>query len=251
MRTSDQERHGRHRERHVRGRRLGSRTARSSRSRPRVPDANRRQDDRRDGQVRHPRRHRLPHAPGHAVRRHDCVRRLRDRHARGGARRHDDDRRLRDPVEGRARCAPASTRGTPRPRARRAIDYGFHMIMTDANAADARGDGGDRSRGRDVVQDVHGLPGRVPRRRSADLPRDAARRRARRADHDARRDRPADRRARAARARRGPHARRSITRSRGPRSPRRPAPSARSRSPRWRRCRCTWCTCRRSARSSA
>ena len=33
-------------------------------------------------------------------------------------------------------------------RARRAIDYGFHMIMTDVNAADARGDGRDRARGR-------------------------------------------------------------------------------------------------------
>ena len=113
----------------------------------------------------------------------------------------------------------------------------------DAWHAQGRGQGGDRlrlphdhdggrprpledmaalvRRRRHVVQDVHGLPGRVPRRRSADLPRDAARRRARRADHDARRDRPADRRA--GRSTRSPRAtpRRSITRSRAPRSPRR------------------------------
>ena len=117
--------------------------------------------------------------------------------------------------------------------------------------ADARRDGRDGPRGRDVVQDVHGLPGRVPRRRSADLPRDAARRRARRADHDARRDRPADRRARAAGARRRPH-RAGLSRAHAPRGRRgRRAPSARSRSPRWRACRSTWCTSRRSARSSA
>ena len=35
-----------------------------------------------------------------------------------------------------------------------------------------------------------------------------------------------------------------------PRRPSRPAPSARSRWPRWPTCRCTWCTSRRSARSS-
>ncbi len=51
-------------------------------------------------------------------------------------------------------------------------------------------------------------------------------------------------------AKRAPRARVS-RRSRAPRSPRRPAPSARSRSPRWPASRCTWCTCRRSARSSA
>ena len=70
-------------------------------------------------------------------------------HARGGARRHDDDRRLRDPEEGRLAARRRSTPGTPRPRARRAIDYAFHMITTDVHAADARRDGRDGPRGRD------------------------------------------------------------------------------------------------------
>ncbi len=38
-----------------------------------------------------------------------------------------------------------------------AIDYGFHMIMTEANPSTLEEMGGLVKRGRDVVQDVHGL----------------------------------------------------------------------------------------------
>ena len=72
----------------------------------------RRPDDRRDGQVRHPGRHRRAHAPRHAVRRHELVGRLRHRHAsprRTAARRRSSTSRSSRRA---ARCARASTRGT-------------------------------------------------------------------------------------------------------------------------------------------
>ena len=85
------------------------------------------------GQVRHARRHRRAHAPRHAVRRHDVERRLRDRHARGGARRHDDASSTSPSRRRASRSARASTRGTRRPRARPPSTTRFHMIMTDVN----------------------------------------------------------------------------------------------------------------------
>ena len=62
-----------------------------------------------------------------------------------------------------------------------AIDYGFHMIMSDVNDDDARRDGPARRRGRDRLQALHGLPGRLLLRRRRDLPGDAADRDERRA----------------------------------------------------------------------
>ena len=56
-------------------------------------------------------------------------RRGRARPRSAGRRRSSTSRSSR----GASRCARASTRGTPRPRATRSIDYGFHMIMTDVN----------------------------------------------------------------------------------------------------------------------
>ena len=59
------------------------------------------------------------------------------------------------------------------------------------------------ARGRDLVQAVHGLPGRLHGRRREHLPGDAAHRRERRHDLHARRERRRHRRAREAGARRG------------------------------------------------
>ena len=61
-----------------------------------------------------------------------------------------------------------------------AIDYGFHMIMSDVNDVDARGDGHARRRRRHRLQAVHGLSGRLLQRRRRDLPGDAADREERR-----------------------------------------------------------------------
>ena len=75
-----------------------------------------------------------------------------------------------------------------------AIDYGFHMIVSDVNQEHAQGDGPAGRGGRHLLQAVHGLPGRLLQRRRPDPARHAARRRERRADHDARRERHRDRR---------------------------------------------------------
>ena len=57
-----------------------------------------------------------------------------------------------------------------------AIDYGFHMIVSDVNDATLKEmDGLHRRRG-DQLQDVHGLPGRVLRDRRRDPARRCSRR---------------------------------------------------------------------------
>ena len=77
----------------------------------------RRRDDRRRGQVGHPRRDRRPHPHGAAVRRDVRQGHLRDRHARRGVRR-DHHASSTSPSSRAARaCATASTPGTRRPRA--------------------------------------------------------------------------------------------------------------------------------------
>ena len=100
-----------------------------------IPGWQGRSDDRRDGQVRHPRRHRRAHPPRHAVRRHQLEsttsRPARSRRRYGGTTTH---RRLRHPAEGRAAARRGSTPGTRKAEGKAAIDYGFHMIMTDVNA---------------------------------------------------------------------------------------------------------------------
>ncbi len=60
-----------------------------------------RRGDRRDRQVRDPRRRRRAHPHADAVRRHHRERHVRDRHHRGGLGRHDDDHRLRHPAHRR------------------------------------------------------------------------------------------------------------------------------------------------------
>ena len=140
-----------------------------------------RADDRRDRAVRHPGRDRRPHAPEHAVRRHDVGRRLRVGHDRGRVRRHDEHRRLRHPVprpddEACARRLAEAGRRQGGDRLR--LPHDRHR----ARRRRARRDGphGPR-RGDHQLQAVHGLPGRVHGGRRDDLPGVAANRGERRA----------------------------------------------------------------------
>ena len=73
-----------------------------------------------------------------------------------------------------------------------------------------------RARGRDELQALHGLPGRVLQRRRPDPARDADGERVRRDDHDARRERHRDRRARSPRRSPGARPTRATTPTRGP-----------------------------------
>ena len=78
------------------------------------------------------------------------------------------------------------------------IDYGFHQIIGGVDEFSLKAmDALDR-RGRDELQAVHGVPGRLLFRRRADPQGDAEVGRDRTADHDACRERPGDRRPRRA-----------------------------------------------------
>ena len=83
------------------------------------------------------------------------------RHDRGGLRRHDDDRRLRHPGQGPDAAAGAGTTWSGKAEGKAAIDYGFHMIITDLTDQVRGRDGRAGPRGRHVVQALHGLPGRL------------------------------------------------------------------------------------------
>ena len=160
-----------------------------------------RRRDRRDRPVRDAGRRRRPHPHGPAVRRQLLLGRLRDRDARGRVRRDDDDRGLR--VAGLRRGTATGSR----PLAREGEEGDHRLRVPHDHPRGERpgpeGDGRARGRGRDLVQALHGVPGRVHARRRVDLPRDAAGWRLRRAHHDARGERRPDRRPRAAVPRRG------------------------------------------------
>ena len=148
------------------------------------------------GQVRHPRRHRRPHPPEHAVRRHDLRRRFRVRHHRGRIRRHDQHRRLRDPVPRPDDAACAGRLAEARRRQggdRLRLPHDRHR----ARGRRARRDGppGPR-RGDHQLQAVHGLPRRLHGGRRDDLPGAAPDRGERRPRVHARRERRRHRRAR-------------------------------------------------------
>ena len=130
---------------------------------------------RRDGQARDPGRHRRPHPHGDALRRHP-VRATPSRPAPGPRRSAARRRSSTSRSSPRARaCARASTPGTRRPTGKCAIDYGFHIIISDVNDVVARGDGRPRRRGRHELQALHGLPRRLLLDRRRDPPGDAAR----------------------------------------------------------------------------
>ncbi len=86
-----------------------------------------------------------------------------------------------------------------------AIDYGFHMIVSDVNDSSLKEMDALVGAGSDQLQALHGLSGRVLRHRRRDPPGHAAGRRQRRHRHDARRERHRHRRHRG--RRRSPGAR--------------------------------------------
>ena len=148
------------------------------------------------GALRPARRDRRPHPHGAALRRARSPR-TRSRPARGPRRSAARRRSSTSPSSRRAsRCARGSTPGTPRPRATRSIDYGFHMIMSDVNDETLTEMDALVAEGDHRLQALHGLSGRLLQRRRRDLPGDAADREERRPDHDARRERHGDRRRR-------------------------------------------------------
>ena len=100
---------------------------------------------------------------------------VRDRHPRRRLGRDDDDRRLRDPGQGHPLRASLDI-WHAKAEGKAAIDYGFHMIVTDVNDTTPRRWGVHRRRG-EQLQALHGLPRRVLRHRRGDLARHAAGRR--------------------------------------------------------------------------
>ena len=95
-------------------------------------------------------------------------RRFRDGHARGGFRRHDHDHRFRHPGKGR-RMREALDTWWKKAEGSAAIDYGLHMIVTDLPDERSRRMKAMVGRGRDQLQTVHGLSGRLPGGRRDDL----------------------------------------------------------------------------------
>ncbi len=202
------------------------------------------------GQARDARRHRRPHPPRHAVRRHDLGRRLRDRHDRRRPRRHHHAHRLRDP----------GLRRGPLSRLRRLDEegrrQGGHRLRVPHDRARAQRSGLDRH-----GQAWSATTASRPSSCSWPIPASSwwtTRRSSRRCcktrengglDLHARRERRRHRHAREGSAAQGRDARRSTTRSRGRRAPRARPPAAPSRSPRWRACRSTSSTSRARTRS--
>ncbi len=241
-----QGRHRRHGGGHVRGRRRDRRRQDRGDLRRRAPRPAGAvgHDHRRDGQVRPARRHRRPHAPRHAVRRHVVVRRLRDR-ARSPA------------AYGGTTCIvdfAIQTKGEPlrkgldtwhaKAEGKAAVDYAFHMILTDVNDGTVAEMQQVRRRGRHVASRCS-WP--TPACSSSTTGRSSARcsapaRSARSSACTPRTGIPIDILV-AAGPRQGPHRARSTTRSRARRSPRPKARTARSAWPRWPARPCTSCTC--------
>ena len=66
------------------------------------------------------------------------------------------------------RCSPRLDKWHEKADGNCAIDYGFHMIVSDVNDTTLQGDGRLHRRRGDQLQDVHGLPRRVLRDRRRD-----------------------------------------------------------------------------------
>ena len=201
----DPERNDRHRGRLVPGRCPGRRRGdRADRRGPCGRWCDRRGDDRRHREVRHPGRHRRPHPHGAAVRRHVRQGHLRDGHASGGLRRHHLHRRLCRPDQG-----PAAPRG-PRRLAQEGRGQRRHRLRlphdhVGRQRRDPGRDGPAGRRGRPRLQAVHRLSGRLPLAGRPHLPGDAADEEERRHDPDARRERPRHRHPGRRPGRRGRH----------------------------------------------
>ena len=159
-------------------------------------------DHGRPGPVRPARRHRRAHPHGDAVRRHLLGGHVRDRYPGRGLGRHHHDRGLRGPGQGHLAAGHAGqvARQGGRPLRDR-LRLPHDRLRRQRHHAE--GDGVLHRGGREQLQDVHGLPGRVLRDRRGDRPRHDQGRRDRRRDHDARGERHRDRPAGGAGAGRG------------------------------------------------
>jgi hypothetical protein len=80
---------------------------------------------------------------------------------RRGLRRHHHDHRLRHPVQGHQPARGPRPRGTSKADGNCAIDYGFHMIVSDVTTRRSRRWTSSSNRGRDQLQALHGLPRRL------------------------------------------------------------------------------------------
>ena len=124
---------------------------------------------RRRRALRAARRHRRAHPHGDAVRRHLLGGHVRDRDPGRGLGRHHHDRGLRGPGQGHlaARHAGQVARQGRRPLRDR-LRLPHDRLRRQRHVPE--GDGGVHRRGREQLQDVHGLPGRVLRDRRGDRP---------------------------------------------------------------------------------
>ena len=146
MTLADQERHHRHRDRHVPRRRARSRARRSRRSARSLDDA------RPTATIDATGKYVLP--GGIDVHTHldmpfggtTSADDFESGTIAAAHRRHDDDRRLRDPVPRARRCTTRWDTWMKKAEGKAAIDYGFHMIITELTDQVRAGDGRARPR---------------------------------------------------------------------------------------------------------
>ena len=148
---------------HLQGRRAGRRRDHQG-DRRRVE---RRQHARRQGLLRHARRHRPAHPSRHALHGHEFRRQLRERHQGGAVGRHDDGRRLLHPqpqpaADGGVRRLAEALEGR---RLRLCLPHVHHLL----GRFRARGHGQGGQGRRHDLQAFHGLQGRADGRRRADV----------------------------------------------------------------------------------
>ena len=200
------------------------------------------------GKYRLSRRHRRAYASRYAVWGHHIRRRFRVRHGGSRPRWDHHNRRLRDSVQGSdapSRVGHMDEEGRGQGRDRLRLPHDHHGAVGSGRA----GDGRARPPGRDLVQALHGLSGRLHAGRCHHLPGAAADREERRNDLHARRERRRHRRAGEARAGRRARPRPNTTRSRDRLAQKARRRTGRLRSQKWPMCRSTSSISRRPRRS--
>ena len=110
------------------------------------------------GKARGARRGGSPHPHGAAFRRHHDLRHLRDRHPRRRPRRHHLHHRLRGAVSSGMSTLEALDIWHAKAAGKTAVDYAFHMIITDLPPSPSSGNAPPRGRRGHELQALHGLP---------------------------------------------------------------------------------------------